>query len=342
MFCGHCGKQNSDNAKRCSNCGKQFDKTQFTRENTERIRLNNTQRIQKQNLTEKIVPAVPASPKPKTSLIAIIAGAVVLFCLVLLVAIFHFKPWLGRQEQNGLVKLEPASSFDASSYEDKEPPKQQIITTSDWAIYNGNWSAGGYTFSLELDGDEMKCTMRKDDEVWKSYGEIHIGEERVTIEFDEKEVELVALSGRKLRIIMDGKQYDAIPTNILPPDSEKNTNTYITNDNAYLFYSSSSGTRTTNDIFEIKNNSQQFWPLDKFAISTDDLDRLTQKEIEIIKNEAFARHGYIFINENWSEFFKQFDWYKPDETFTESEFTKLERQNVDTIILYEREKGWIS
>ena len=330
MFCGHCGKQNPDNAKSCSGCGKQFDKTQFTRENTERIRLNNTQRIPKPDLTEKIVPAVPTSPKPKKrSLITIITGGILLLILILIVALFHFKPWIGSDNQNEFVKL---------GSEVIEDEQNKVMSANDWKIYDGNWSAGGYTFSCEFDDEEIKCTMRKDDEVLQSKAKLYSGEQSITVEFDKKEVEFIALNKGKLRIVIDGKQYDAMKTNSLPPESD---NLYIDDNNSYMFYSASSGTKTQNDNIEIVDKSQMFWPLDKFAISTTDLDRLTKYEISIIKNEAFARHGYIFVNEQWQDFFEQFNWYEEDSSFTEDKFSKLERQNLDTIILYQREKGWI-
>ena len=155
MFCGHCGKQNPDNAKSCSGCGKQFDKTQFTRENTERIRLNNTQRIPKPNLTHKVVPAVPTSTKSEKSLIAIIAGGILILVLIMVVALFHLKPWLGSKNHNGLVKLEPSSSEIGQNEENK------FMSANDWDSYDGNWSAGGYTFSCEFDDEQIECIMRK-------------------------------------------------------------------------------------------------------------------------------------------------------------------------------------
>ncbi len=332
MFCGHCGKQNPDNAKSCSGCGKQFDKTQFTRENTERIRLNNTQRIPKPNLTHKVVPAVPTSTKSEKSLIAIIAGGILILVLIMVVALFHLKPWLGSKNHNGLVKLEPSSSEIGQNEENK------FMSANDWDSYDGNWSAGGYTFSCEFDDEQIECIMRKDNNTWQSKAKIYSGEQSIKVEFNEKEVEFVALNMGKLRIIIDGKQYDAIRTNSLPPESD---NSYIDDSNSYMFYSASNGTKTQNNDIEINDKSQMFWPLDKFAISTTDLDRLTKYEIDIIKNEAFARHGYIFVNEQWQNFFEQFTWYEKDSSFTEDKFSKLERQNLDTIILYQREKGWI-
>lgn len=332
MFCGHCGKQNPDNAKSCSGCGKQFDKTQFTRENTERIRLSNTQRISKPNLTHKVVPAVPTSPKPKRNLIAIITGGILLLVLILVIALFHLKSWFGSKDNNGFVKIESSSSEIIQDEENK------IMSANDWESYDGNWSAGGYTFSCEFDDGQIECTMRKDDKVWQSKAKIYSGEQSIKVEFDKKEVEFVALNMGKLRIIIDDKQYDAIRTNSLPPEAD---NSYIDDNNSYMFYSASSGTKTQNNNIIINDKSQMFWPLDKFAISTTDLDRLTKYEIDIIKNEAYARHGYIFVNEQWQEFFDEFDWYEKDSSFTEDRFSKLERQNLDTIILYQREKGWI-
>ena len=332
MFCGHCGKQNPDNAKSCSGCGKQFDKTQFTRENTERIRLSNTQRISKPDLTHKVVPAVPTSPKPKRNLIAIIAGGILLLVLILVIALFHLKSWFGSKDNNGFVKIESSSSEIIQNEENK------IMSANDWESYDGNWSAGGYTFSCEFDDGQIDCTMRKDDKVWQSKAKIYSGEQSIKVEFDKKEVEFVALNMGKLRIIIDNKQYDAIRTNSLPPEAD---NSYIDDNNSYMFYSASSGTKTQNNNIIINDKSQMFWPLDKFAISTTDLDRLTKYEIDIIKNEAYARHGYIFVNEQWQEFFDEFDWYEKDSSFTEDRFSKLERQNLDTIILYQREKGWI-
>lgn len=328
MFCGHCGKQNPDNAKSCSGCGKQFDKTQFTRENTERIRLSNTQRIPKPDLTHKVVPAVPTSPKPKRSLVAIIIGAVLLLVLILIVALFHASMENGDKNDNALI----------GTYSSEIITDEKIMSVDDWNSYDGNWSAGGYAFSCEFDDVQLNCTMRKDDKVWQSKAKIYSGEQSIKVKFDENEVELVALNAGKLSIIIDGKKYDAIRTNSLPPESD---NLNIDDNNSYMFYSSSNGTKTTNDNIQIEDKSQMFWPLDKFAISTTDLDRLTKYEISIIKNEAYARHGYIFVNEQWQEFFQQFSWYNKNSAFTEDKFSKLERQNLDTITLYQREKGWI-
>lgn len=344
MFCGHCGKQNPDNAKSCSNCGKQFDKTQFTRENTERIRLNNTQRIPKKEITQKIVMAVPPKPKRKNKTTLIVVGVVVLLFFLMIMTILSFKFLFGQDDKSRPMDMKN-NNFSASSsdIDENNSDNSEVLTMNveDWSKYDGNWSAGGYEFSFETDGNKFKCTMRTKDNSWNTKANITDGENSLSIEINNKKIKLVPIENYKLRIFIDEKQYDAIKTNGLPPDSENTRDKPMTSSDEYLFYSSSSGTRTQNGDIQIKDYSEQFWPLDKFAISTDDLDRLTKSEIEIILNEAFARHGYEFKDEKWSDFFSKFSWYKPDKSFNESEFTKLEKQNVDTITQYEHDKGWI-
>lgn len=341
MFCGHCGKQNPDNAKSCSNCGKQFDKTQFTRENTERIRLNNTQRIPKKEITQKIVMAVPPKPKRKNKSTLIVVGVVVFLFFLLITTILSFKFWFGQDDKSRPMDIK-YNGFSSSDTSESNDDKSAVLTMNveDWSKYNGNWSAGGYEFSFEADANRIKCTMKTKENSWQEKTTLTDGENSVSIQINDKQIKLVPIENDKLRIFIDEKQYDAIRTNALPPDSENTRDKPMTGSNEYLFYSSSSGTRTKNGDIQINDYNQQFWPLDKFAISTDDLDRLTKSEIEIILNEAFARHGYEFKDEKWSEFFSKFSWYKPDESFNESEFTKLEKQNVDTITQYEHDKGW--
>lgn len=341
MFCGHCGKQNPDNAKSCSNCGKQFDKTQFTRENTERIRLNNTQRIPKKEITQKIVMAVPPKKKQKKNNALIICCIALLLFFILIATILSFKFWTDQDD-----KIDPENmqnnGLSVSSSNSGENNNLQSLTmkVQDWIKYDGNWSAGGYEFSLETDDNTLRCTMKTKDDVYSEKATLVDGQNSVSVELNDKKIRFVPIEDNKLRIFIDRKQYDAIRTNSLPPDSENSKDKLINDGNQYIFYSSSSGTRTQDGNLKIEDYDQQFWPLDKFAISTDDLDRLTKSEIEIILNEAFARHGYEFNDSKWSEFFSKFSWYKPDKSFDESEFTKLEKQNIDTITQYEHDKGW--
>src|SRR5699024_9102652 len=127
------------------------------------------------------------------SLIAIIAGGILILVLIMVVALFHLKPWLGSKNHNGLVKLEPSSSEIGQNEENK------FMSANDWDSYDGNWSAGGYTFSCEFDDEQIECIMRKDNNTWQSKAKIYSGEQSIKVEFNEKEVEFVALNMGKLR-----------------------------------------------------------------------------------------------------------------------------------------------
>lgn len=164
----------------------------------------------------------------------------------------------------------------------------------------------------------------------------------LALEFDQVDLVLLPQQGGALAVTINGHAFDAIRSNNLPADTPTNeTPTLNASDSGYLFYSPATGTRSTGGVIPDDQPDLHFWPLDQFAISTADLDRLTREEIDIIRNELFARHGYVFTTDEWADFFDDYDWYVPDPSFTESGFSKLEKQNIDTIVLYEEQKGWL-
>ena len=69
----------------------------------------------------------------------------------------------------------------------------------------------------------------------------------------------------------------------------------------------------------------------------------SQEEVRLICNEIYARHGYIFKNQAYNDYFSQFAWYAPSvtkENFSDSVFNQYERENVHTIAHYEKDMGW--
>lgn len=55
--------------------------------------------------------------------------------------------------------------------------------------------------------------------------------------------------------------------------------------------------------------------------------------LSLIRNEIFARHGYIFKKEEYKNYFNSMPWYSPDSSFkgTTSELNSIERYNVELI-----------
>lgn len=78
-------------------------------------------------------------------------------------------------------------------------------------------------------------------------------------------------------------------------------------------------------------------------ISYSNLEGLSQTEVLLACNEIYARHGRKFDTDYIREYFESKSWYVPQinpNDFSESVFNEYEKQNINTIVNYEREKGW--
>ena len=82
------------------------------------------------------------------------------------------------------------------------------------------------------------------------------------------------------------------------------------------------------------------YPSDTTYISEEYLSELTREEINLLRNEIFARHGYIFNSEAYNSYFSQKSWYTPDESYDGSLLSGIEKDNIDIIIEYMEKMGW--
>ncbi len=109
--------------------------------------------------------------------------------------------------------------------------------------------------------------------------------------------------------------------------SSKNT---LTSTNTTPAKSSS----TTTD----KNNNTNSTLLGKYPfasqrlLTTNELKAYTANELRIMRNEIFARHGYIFIKGGEMDtYFRKQSWYKPKYSNVNNLMSKIEMQNIQTI-----------
>lgn len=82
---------------------------------------------------------------------------------------------------------------------------------------------------------------------------------------------------------------------------------------------------------------------DSEYISYSDLSGLTQAEVTLARNEIYARHGRKFDTDSIREYFESKSWYYPQynpDDFSESVFNQYEKENIKTIVAYEKEQGW--
>lgn len=68
-------------------------------------------------------------------------------------------------------------------------------------------------------------------------------------------------------------------------------------------------------------------------INYDDIYDLSKQELRIMRNEIFARHGYIFSSPDLQTYFYAQPWYKP--VSKNVSLNAIERYNVDFIKSFE-------
>lgn len=72
-----------------------------------------------------------------------------------------------------------------------------------------------------------------------------------------------------------------------------------------------------------------------------DLKGLSKWEVQLARNEIYARHGRKFTTDEIREYFEGKDWYSGVvEDVSDSELNKYEIANRDMIQKYEKSKGW--
>jgi len=64
-------------------------------------------------------------------------------------------------------------------------------------------------------------------------------------------------------------------------------------------------------------------------LSTDELQKMSKKDLKIMRNEIFARYGYMFKTGGEMDlYFQQQDWYKKQHDSVNQFFTDLEKENI--------------
>lgn len=83
---------------------------------------------------------------------------------------------------------------------------------------------------------------------------------------------------------------------------------------------------STNDEYFIADSSTRY-------LTEEELSNFSKEELPFIRNEIFARHGYIFSNEKYNNYFKTKKWYTPNPNFSgnPSELSVIEYANVKLI-----------
>jgi hypothetical protein len=68
------------------------------------------------------------------------------------------------------------------------------------------------------------------------------------------------------------------------------------------------------------------------SLKIEDLEALPLEELRLLRNEIFAKHGYIFNSTDLKEYFASKDWYEPKFRNVDSLLTKTEKENIELIL----------
>ena len=80
-------------------------------------------------------------------------------------------------------------------------------------------------------------------------------------------------------------------------------------------------------------------------IQPDDLMPLSLRELELMRNEIYARHGWVFNRQDLRDYFSRQPWYSPkgdlsnrDQAnyYAQAELTPLEKKNIQIIVQWEK------
>lgn len=61
----------------------------------------------------------------------------------------------------------------------------------------------------------------------------------------------------------------------------------------------------------------------------------SKKDLRLMRNLIYAKHGYKFKSEDLKKIFSEFDWYVPSDSFSEDSFTNWEKSVIKDIQRYE-------
>jgi len=101
----------------------------------------------------------------------------------------------------------------------------------------------------------------------------------------------------------------------------------------------SSNANENTDGYTSGGNSSIYPQASERLLSSDDVSNLNGWELKIMRNEIFARHGYIFKKEDMRNYFTYEKWYTPRFENVDGMLTDIEKKNIETIKRYESRLG---
>lgn len=88
--------------------------------------------------------------------------------------------------------------------------------------------------------------------------------------------------------------------------------------------------------FEYKIDVGNYAKASQRELKSADVENLTKYDLQTMRNEIFARHGYCFKKKDLRDYFENEDWYVPDNVDVKDLLTTIEKKNIQLIKRYEK------
>lgn len=75
------------------------------------------------------------------------------------------------------------------------------------------------------------------------------------------------------------------------------------------------------------------------VISAKGLGNMSRRDLRILRNTIYARHGRPFKSEILQEYFDRMEWYRIDPHYSDQKLTKVDRRNIQIVLSVEKERG---
>ena len=94
------------------------------------------------------------------------------------------------------------------------------------------------------------------------------------------------------------------------------------------------GNQTSTETEMVSNDGGYYHITSSRLLTEEDIKGKTKNELKIMRNEIFARHGYIFGSKDMKQYFSKQSWYRP--TTSNVTLSSIEHYNVNFIKSYEQ------
>jgi hypothetical protein len=130
----------------------------------------------------------------------------------------------------------------------------------------------------------------------------------------------------------DNKYDGVFNFNIASTDPDKVTGTWKPNDTKRPEKSYSLDRRK----FQYNPNVGNYPQASTRLLKTSDVENLAKDELQFMRNEIFARHGYCFSKKDMRQMFENEVWYVPNTVDIKGYLTDIEKKNIVLIKRYEK------